>query len=157
MELFKHAKCSFQSNLMKLQILSLDSIFLPHHPFSWTADGRGPHPYVLHQHPSVGGGSSPNDCSPEIDMESTNAALRTVTGNPDQTEKWAPDFLSVFITTTQLCQTLRLKVNGVSRGIYINQTMGVSEAEPSHLKDVLTKVKLSLTSHWVCTNLKMDF
>ena len=81
----------------------------------------------------------------------------TVTGNPDQRGMWAPEFLSVFITTTQLCQTLRPKVNGVSRGIHANQMVGASEAEPSHLKDVLTKVKLSLTSHWVCTNSKINF
>ena len=63
---------------MKLQILSLNSIFLPHHPFSWNADGRCPHLYVLHQqHPLVGGVVSlPNDCSLEIDVESTDTALR---------------------------------------------------------------------------------
>lgn len=65
-----------------------------------------------------GGVSLQMTASLEIDVESTDtAALRNCHGNPDQRECELQEFLSVFITTTQLCQTLRPKVNELSRGI----------------------------------------
>ena len=48
-------------------------------------------------------------------------------------------------------------MNGVSRDIHVDQIVEAPEAEPNHPNDILTKVKLYFTSHWIYTNLRMDF
>lgn len=97
---FKNAKHSFQSSLMKLQILSLNSIFLSHDPFSWNADGRCPHLYVLHQQHSWKGAVLPDDDSPEIDVESTDAAHRGMP--PEALIKGDCEFQNSWLRSSQM-------------------------------------------------------